>query len=229
MALDFGVHNVTIQYGQTGTTHSFAKGVTVTGAIVGAGTLSLLGDTTTPTNCVIAEPTSGPGIATRNLASIKVGGFSVAGKGGFGALDAGLGTQILIIGPMDYAATDSPGGHQYAFGGVIVGSGFPCTISGGAAYHLFAQEAGSRVANLGTVITFTASVTFGTAFANAANLAEISSGSTITLNGKTITGKKFTVSNGAMINTNGSGTSYFPGGTAGTGTNYSVTPWGLYL
>lgn len=228
MALDFGIHNVTIQYGQTGSAHTFAKGVTVTGAIVGAGKLSLLGDTTTPTNCVIAEPTIGPGIATRNLASINVGGFSVAGKGGFGALDASVGTQIQIIGAMDYAATDSPGGHQYAFGGVIGGQGFPCTISGGAAFHLFAQEAGARVANLGTVITFTASVTF-TTFASAANLAEISTGSTITLNGKTITGKKFAVSNGAMISTGGSGINYFPGGTAGTGTNYGVTPWGLYL
>lgn len=68
---------------------------------------------------------------------------------------------------------------------------------------------------------------FSTAFAQCEMLGYILCANT-TFSGSA-TGSRYAVSNGGVINSNGGGTSLLPGSSAGTGTNFGASPYGLYV
>jgi len=101
------------------------------------------------------------------------------------------------------------------------------SITGGATRHFSASQGGFLNATQKTV-TLTGTLAF-TTFAFADRPGSMINAFTITFTGSyTATGSRYLARNGAYINAGGGGANYFPGSTAGSGTNFSVSPWGLY-
>jgi hypothetical protein len=73
-----------------------------------------------------------------------------------------------------------------------------------------------------TANTFTLSGTPGGAVIN-------TTGSQSGVHTAIATGSKYSVNQGGQINVNGAGINYLPGNSAGVGTNYGVSPYGLYI
>jgi len=84
------------------------------------------------------------------------------------------------------------------------------------------------VNSFGTTVSLLANVTT-TVFVYAARGGLIEAfAMTFALGGFTVTGARYTVADGAIIDTSGGGANYFPGSSAGTGTNFGAAPYGLY-
>lgn len=98
-------------------------------------------------------------------------------------------------------------------------------ISGGAAVHLSSTYL-SLVIVQGVTITITGTPAFSFAFATAQQNSMLAA-ATNTFSGSA-TGTRYNASSGGNIFVNGAGTTYFPGNAAGTGTNFGVSPFGLY-
>lgn len=211
-ALDISIYNVTIQVA-AGT---YTGTVTVNGPWVGKGTVTLSGDTTTPSNVLIS--TSGSCITVQSGATLSIKGFkftssaglaliyakqygvaTLSGKNEFGASthDLVADTGTIIAGAPEIVSGTTAGGHYYAqTGGIINCANATWTASGTATFNVafvFAQATG---------------VVF--AFNNT------SSG--------TFSGARYSAQLNAVVTTNGGGASYFPGSSAGstaTGGQYS--------
>lgn len=113
----------------------------------------------------------------------------------------------------------------YANGGqIILFNNY--TINGGAAVHLLA-DSGGQISATSLTITLTGTPAFSISYANAGAVGSSILGYSCTFSGSA-TGSRYIVQQGALINSNGGGTSYFPGNAAGIGTNFSASPWGLY-
>ena len=108
---------------------------------------------------------------------------------------------------------------------LIMGGSNICTADCETFFH---APAGTIRLN-GQTYTLTGTINFSWVFARAAGSGSISQTSFFNTAGATVTGKRFDASNGGIINSAGGGASHFPGSIAGTGTNFSVSPWGLYL
>ena len=70
--LDLGAYNVTIQVGNG----TYTGGASVVGPYLGSGTVTLQGDTTTPSNVVIST-TSADAISVTTNGRLTVGGFKL--------------------------------------------------------------------------------------------------------------------------------------------------------
>ncbi|MEA2757244.1 MAG: hypothetical protein QOJ54_3533 [Aliidongia sp.] len=94
------------------------------------------------------------------------------------------------------------------------------TITAGAQAHWLAQNGGSlNNGNFNITVTLSGTPAFSSFFAIAASGGLINPANAVTFSGAA-TGGRYSVATGANINTQGSGASYFPGSTVGTGTNY---------
>lgn len=215
-ALDLGGNAVTVQVG-AGT---YAEAVTLAPLIGGTGTL--IGDTTTPSNVVISATSAHAVQATNGNRAWTVRGFKLT------TTTAGYGLHInngsaITYNNLDFGAAS---GGQIT---VLNVSSAICTgnysISGGAPCHWF-SDSNSTILSDADTITLSGTPDFSTAFAFAHG------GAMLKLDGNTFsgsaTGKRYQVQNGAVIFVNGAGTSYLPGNTAGTGTNFGASPYGLY-
>lgn len=206
--LDLGGFNVTIQLG-AGT---FA-GFQVSSPQIGAGTIKVKGDTTTPANVVI----SGGGanaIYCSNYAVVSVEGLKITTTAGVG-ISADLGAQCNITGKMEFGACDVA--HMMALqGGSIIGF-VAYSITGGAYYHLHASIGGSIRYQAATV-TITGTPAFAGGFAHADTLSLIY-GNANTYSGAT-TGPRYAIEGNSVIFTSGAqatpSTAYFPGNVNGT-------------
>jgi hypothetical protein len=99
-------------------------------------------------------------------------------------------------------------------------------ISGGAAFHYLAQD-GGKILGITLSCTLSGTPNFSGCFIDS------EWGGVVDFFGFSVasgaaTGKRFNASNGGMINTYGGGANYWPGNSAGTGTNFGVSPYGLY-
>lgn len=199
-ALDLSIYNVTIQVG-AGT---YAN-VSVTGAFVGTGVVTIVGDTVTPANVVI------PSVSVEGSGSkLRVSGIRTLG------LTALNGGYLKIVGNVTF----------YTSGSSI------CMTANGAGSMIDAVSATGIVVEAGTygrfayaiiqgyIQIFAASVTFsGTpawsvACADGQRLGFINAG-TATLSGAA-TGVRYTATLNGVIYTQGGGASFFPGGTGGS-------------
>lgn len=216
-ALDISIYNVTIQV-RTGT---YTGAVSVVGPWIGSGTVSLTGDTTTPANVVIST-TSASCITLSTGARLTLGGFKLqTTTSGLGLTVSGSST-LSITGLMQYGAC--PTGHMTtSFGGVInIAAAY--TINGNAPRHYLITDLGIIRCDSVT-ITLTGTPAFSAMFALASRAGIFQGNPTFS---GAATGKRYQADNGGLLETYGGGINYFPGNVAGTGTNYGVSPFGLY-
>jgi hypothetical protein len=222
--LDFGGQDITIEAGAAGTWNVTGNNATI-GGWVGGGTLRLRGDVTTPGN-VIISCTSGHCFDTNGTlgGSVYIEGFDLR------TITTGIciqhfGIGILFIGKMIYGACASY--HIQIYG---IGRYAECyaayTINGSAGRHV---SCGSLCYYYlgGVTVTITGALTF-TTFINVFDNCFVEGANTWNI-GTSVTGTRFNVTNGSVLNTYGGGASHFPGDSAGTGTNFGASPWGLYL
>lgn len=202
---------VTIKVGgsQSGA-RTFTEEVRLIGPWLGGGTVILEGDTTTPTNRIIASP-SGTShcIYAQNGARIQIQGLGFSGAA-VAHLRADGASYIHSTGLLDFGAC-SGGNHIIAISGSYINIRANYTISGSALYH-----ARSLTSGLVDLIFTTVTITGTPAFTN---FAYAEQGGQLRVSGTwsgSATGSRFSVSKGAQINTFGAGTSYLPGNSAGT-------------
>ena len=222
--LDINTRNVTIQV-RAGT---FTGGVSVTGPWLGSGTVTLTGDTTTPSNVVIST-TSANCVSVSNGGYLVVQGFKLtAATSGFLLVTSNFG-RIDIGNKMEFGAYAS-GGIANTSGGIINNFATAVTISGGGSGVFLANDTNAIFSNqVVTTWTVSGNITV-TTFATASNAGYLNANSvTFSIGAFTVTGTRFTASNGGRINTSGGGANFFPGTVAGSGTNFGASPWGLYL
>jgi len=215
--LDLAGYTVTIQV-LDGT---YTGNIVVSDPWTGGGNVLLQGNTTTPTNCILA-PTSGVAVAvgspvsTSNISSspkLLIAGFNITTTNA-AALQASDGARINIVGNMNFGATGT-GSHLATIrnGAIFVSSNY--TISGNAASHFAPATQGNITCNSKT-ITLSGSPVFSSGFASAGRMGMLVS-SGCTFSGSTgSSSKRYAVATLSLIDTSGGGASYFPGDTAGT-------------
>ncbi len=190
LTIDLGGHAVTIQVG-AGT---YAAGVNLSTAFVG-GNVTLVGDTTTPSNVVIS-PSSGNCIAVTNKASLTIGGFKLVASAGYG-IYAASNAVVSIANKMDFGACAN--NHMGAFAAIInVNTDY--AISGEAAVHAYAADQGT-INDYYRTVTLTGTPNFSTAFAQVERLADVLMfGNTFS---GSATGTRYSVSYNAVLFTGG--------------------------
>ena len=207
-ALDIGTYTVTMQVG-AGT---YTAGVSVTAPWVGSGTVEIVGDTTTPTNCVIST-TSAHCVTVSNAARISIKGFRLQTTTVGSCIIASSYGSVTLTGNMNFHTCANF--HLLAYGGTITSvGGNSYTITGNAAAHLYSAGTGSKLAVTSNTVTLTGTLTFSIAFAQAETLSVILSYYS-TFSGGTVTGTRYAAITNSIINTGGGGASHYPGSVGG--------------
>ena len=217
--LDFGGQIVTLYNGNaaTYTTEIFVKESWVGGGglviDLGGGGISA-----TPGYKAFLNTATLPGPITVQNGTLNAVTFCNLQNAGIGTVIIGPGLIFNGCGEYDIEATN--------FGALIGGSGASYTVSAsgaGQGGHLGARS-GGEIFLVGATANFTASVTYGFGFAvaNLGGLIAAGAGS-FNLNGHTVTGPHFAVTQGGNIDTQHGGLTYFPGSSAGT-----IGPGGIY-
>jgi hypothetical protein len=204
--IDCGGNTVTLQVG-AGTFAGFSVFSSVVGSA--AQTLSglvLLGDTTTPTNCVINSTIT----CTGNNAVVRIAGFSFTAAGG-DCLYASGGGWISVYGNVNFASAANYHMHTNVCG-VIVVAATSYTITAGASIHYYAEKCGVIEVN-STGVTITGTPAFSLAYATASMGYLKHSGCTFT---GSATGKRYISQLNGVVDSGSGGANYFPGNVAGT-------------
>lgn len=215
-SLDLSIYNVTIQVG-AGT---YTGGISIASPFLG-GSVSLIGDTTTPSNVVISHSAYGS-FSLSGGVSLSLGGFkiqnSAASSLGQGILLGG-GAQLKLAGNMDFGACTRA--HIEAVDNAIVSIGTSYAVSGDAPAHWLFSSGASLTLSGQTISMSGGTRAFSLAFASAQNR----SGLTVfnlTKSGSA-TGKYYDSTLNAVINVFGAGATALFGnssGTTGTGGQY---------
>ncbi len=221
-ALDSSIYDVTIQV--------VAGAYTATTALkslLGPGLLSILGDTTTPANVTISTTSASCFTATNISGRFEIAGFSLTSTtSGYHISVNGSRALNVRIGNNTYNA--APAGHAHIFmSNATVTMTANYTIAAGitAGNHITCGEH-SFLNYSGRTVTLSGTPGFSIFIVAANGTVVLAPGNTFTGGA---TGARFSVNNGALIDTAGAGASYFPGDSAGAGTNFGASPWGLYL
>lgn len=204
--LDLNGFNVTIQIADG----TYTGGVAVTGAQVGAGLITFLGNASTPAN-VIVSTTSADAFSATQRARFKVDALKVATATSGNGLIATYGAEILHD-RMNFGACASIQIEASDHARVIA-QGSNYTISGGAVAHYHFTNNGYILHQTGTV-TLTGTPAFSAYFAGGSLNASLQIAS-VTYSGAA-TGQRFLIHSGAACDTGNAGLSYFPGNSAGT-------------
>ena len=205
---------------------TYAENVVVP-QITGSGILQIIGDTTTPTNCIIA-PAANSAIAFEQAGSYVLKGVELLCASATGA-DPGAGLIvggsgcIVNIGNIVFGACATR--HMFVEGGGtlnVLPTPQYLKVSGGTSRHMEVGGAGSSINLEAPDLTITTAVSI-TWWVVAAALGLIDGNNALlgfipynSITGKSnVTGTKYAVTMNSVVNTNGQGASYFPGGTAG--------------
>lgn len=205
-ALDLSIYNVTISVSEGPCTENL-----VFKSLVGAGSATLQGDTTTPAN-VVLSPASGGCLSVNNITGLwSITGFKTISTGG--AIQLLVSNAYLNIGVMDYGNAAGSGIHIYCgTGGRINQSAVNKTISATAfGYHFFLDNNAVFYGTGPRATTLTGNPTFIT-YAYVTNGANLRNG-VETFSGSVTSGKKYEVSQNATVE---SGGNPYPGTIAGT-------------
>jgi hypothetical protein len=213
--LDLGGQTVTIS--STGT---YAVGITLAGPWSGGGTLVLdcnAGTINAPGTGVFCQCAL-PGLFTvQNVTFTSSAGTALINTG-TGTIRIGTGVTFGNMNGGDHIVSGAAGSQ------IICGANY--TISGACRMHMYAKLGGvidMYAGATGVTTTLAANITLagGGAFAYAEAggiLQQIGSARTIALGAFGVTGQRYNVTGGSLINTQGSGATYFPGSVAGGGT-----------
>jgi hypothetical protein len=207
-ALDLSIFNVTIQVGAG----IYSEAISFK-SYVGVGPITIQGDLTTPSN-VTSSLTTGFNFSAVNVTGRwRVAGIKLTNTGNF---IAGINCENSMIewSSIEFGAFSGTASFhmQAGVGGVLKSYG-NYGISGGAVAHIYATL-GAVISNIGRMITLTGTPAFSNWFAG------VFSGSLLQINGNTFsgtaTGTRYSVTTNSVIDTNGGGASYLPGGTSGS-------------
>jgi hypothetical protein len=213
--LDLSIYNVTIQAG-AGT---YTGNIVFSGPWGGKGSVTIKGDSSTPSNCVISTSSFCLGNTGVLPAGLTIDGFKLTSSANSCIVNNGLG--VINFQNIEFGSASLR--HISVSGGKVTATG-NYSVSGGAQIHVYVENSGYAQLNTRTV-TFSASVTFSTAFASITRTSGLLANSmTFTLGAFSVTGTRYTASVNAWIVTSGGGASYFPGDAAGstaTGGQYS--------
>ena len=203
--LDLAGFNVTIQCGNG----TYAAAISFASAQVGAGNITINGDTTTPSNVTV-----GAIIVDGAGCRLFISGLNVDKVSGQYCLSATNGGYIKTVTNNQFSST-SAGHRMIAQKGGVIDAVAPEIVAGTCAGSHYRADMASTIYCQGATWTASGTATQGN-FAGAANggviyaFANTSSG--------TFVGVRYTASTNGVIQSNGGGASYFPGSSVGTTT-----------
>lgn len=224
-ALDCGTNTVTIQVG-AGT---YTAGITLK-PFVGSGAMTLTGDTTTPSNVLLSVTGDNCITCNSGAGNWTVQGFkTVTTTSGFHVSVTNPGVS-LSLGAWEFGAAATNYSHLFcsAPGSQIqLFANYSVTGGGSNTRHFNASSGGLIAAIASITCTGSSSLTFGIfAIADRMGMIQVSN---ITFSGfASVTGQRFVVQNVSFMYTGGGGASFFPGNSAGSGTNTGASPYGMY-
>lgn len=203
--LDFNGFTVTIHVADG----AYSGGAFVDHPFLG-GTLFIVGNTTTPSNCVI---TAGTPFYASNFAIYNVGGFRLMGASD--CIFVSAGAKIYLNGAMEYGQSSSSHFNANGGGQIFIQSNY--VFLGGAPVHWWATSQGYILA---AGLTIKGTGTFSVAFAY-----ETTQGQATCYSDTfqcVATGTRYGVDTLALVFTNGAGANYLPGTVAGTTSNGGI-------
>jgi hypothetical protein len=207
--LDIQTFAVTIQIANG----TYTGTVLVTGPWVGSGTVTVLGNTGTPTSVVLTTSTAATSqVKVQAGGNLTVRGVQLVASGGgagAGCLVA-ISASSILFDSVDFGTCSRQ--MQASGGASITGTG-SYSISGSATTHWFASAGGS-IAVEGVTITLTGTPAYSGAFANISNVG-VAFVDSNTFSGSA-TGTRYTVAGNGVLYTGGASTTYLPGNAAGS-------------
>lgn len=213
VGLDIGIYNVNINVGPG----TYTAGPSVTTPWLGSGTVSVIGDIVTPSNCVISSPN---GCVAQNAGSrISIGGFRFTSTGN--ALYALNGGSITYAGPMEFygAGGSAIDMQSQGYGSTIVMQSSTYTVSGSKVRHVYALI-GGYVQLVGANATMDSTPNWTQAFIDCQRGAFVNCGfGSIT---GSATGRRYLAILGAIINTTTGDPTFLAGSTDGNVTTGAI-------
>lgn len=210
--LDLNGYTLTVQVADG----TYSSGVILVPKLVGqAGVTNfqLLGNLVTPTNVVLSGTVSADWFFSAQAgAAIYVNGFkfqSSSANGASSTIDARYG-GVIYYENIDSGA--APNSQINAWGGGVCWQLNSCTISAGAKSR-FAAGAGGLIMSFDGTTTLSGTPAFSTAFVATSLCGIVQS---IAAFSGSATGSRYNAVSNSVIETYGSGTTYFPGNSAGT-------------
>jgi len=220
--LDLGGFTATIQIADG----TYTAGLNQTVSPVG-GNVAIVGNVATPANVIISTSTA-PALGFISPVNATLSGLTLQTTGSTNnrcISAAGAGVNIFIGPSMVFGSCS--GSHIFSNRNALVSLDNDYAISGGGTRHYVAGQ-GGVISGSGKTVTLSGTPAFSTAFADA-SLSGIIQAPSMTYSGSA-TGSRYSAASGGVINTgSGGNTSYFPGNAAGSGANFSASPWGLYV
>ncbi len=206
--LDLDIYDAVIQCGA-----GYHGSVTLR-RLVGRGTVTLQGDDTTPSNCIISVSGASPITARGGSKGWRVSGFKLENIASYADLVDVIEGSTLTLGRMEYGVAGNGanlGMHIYVADGSHVLHDNNYTISGNASAHWFARNMTS-VSARGITITVSGTPAISTfAYAELAHMFVPQN----TFSGSA-TGARYGAAAGGVIDTFAAGASYLPGNSAGS-------------
>jgi hypothetical protein len=215
--IDFGGYVVTLNVADG----TYTGGIAINGPFVGnSGGLLIVGDTTTPANCIIST-TSLDAVSLRQGAeNITLEGFTLQTTTSGHCLNISAGCSLFLGTGISFGAC--AGSHIFCTGPALVQcTGSAYSIVGGAQYHINVSQ-GATVSAFSQTVTLTGTPAFSSEFAFATDTGNIKYISN-TFSGSA-TGTRYLAQINGTINTNGGGSTYLPGNAGG-----SVANGGIYV
>ncbi|SFV33504.1 DUF2793 domain-containing protein [Hyphomicrobium facile] len=202
-----------------------ADGTYTTGLLIAAppvgGLVTLVGNASSPGNCIIST-TSASAIRVTVPITLTVNGFKLETTTSGNCIAAENGAAITHSN-MEFGAC--AGGHMVASNYSSIGTATDYAISGGANQHVSLNGSTANIA--ARTLTLSGTLAFTTFIVSQRN-SYANVFSLVFAGTYTATGKRYDANDHGVLNTGGGGASYFPGSTAGTGTNAGNSPYGLY-
>lgn len=201
---------------------TYTAGVTCSGPLVGQSSVVILSGA--GAGSTIISVTSGGCIQVLSNALVQGQSMSMTAVGlGAGCVGTGgsasQGTATFVVGAgLSFGAATLAHFEVSNNGAVVLANGY--TITGSAGNHWFCNNAGAiNNGNTPITVTLTGTPAFASGFASASALGLINPSSSVTFSGGA-TGPRYATSSNGTINTNGSGATYLPGSSAGSGSGY---------